>query len=152
MKIYSGNYNGKNLKVGIVASRFNSMITQQLIEGCEDGLLRNEVDGDNICLYKVPGCFEIPVIALNMAKSKKFDVIITLGAVIRGETPHFDFVASEVSKGVAQVSLQTGVPVIFGVITTDNMEQALERAGIKSGNKGFFAALSAIETADLIKK
>lgn len=152
MKVFEGNYNGEGLKVCIVASRFNSIIVEQLIKGCEDGLVRNGVKTEDISLFKVPGAFEIPFLCKKLSDSKKYDVIIALGAVIRGETPHFDYVASEVSKGIANVSLKTDIPVIFGVVTTDNTEQALERAGVKSGNKGFDAAVTAIETVDLLKK
>jgi 6,7-dimethyl-8-ribityllumazine synthase len=151
MKIINGNYEGKGCKIAIIASRFNSLIVEQLIQGAMDGLLRHSVSEENIEIYKVPGAFEIPLIAQKIAESKKFNAIIALSAVIRGETPHFDYVSSEVSKGIASVSLKTGIPVIFGVLTTDNTEQALERAGIKSGNKGFDAAMTALETVNLLK-
>ena len=152
MKIINGVFNGDNVKVGIVASRFNSLIVEQLILGAVDGLTRNNVSKDNIEIVKVPGAFEIPLISKKMAKSSKYDVIIALSAVIRGETPHFDYVSSEVSKGIAHVGLETEVPVIFGVLTTDNTEQALERAGIKAGNKGFDATLTALETVSVLKQ
>lgn len=133
------------MKVGIVASRFNSFIVTKLLDGAVDGLVRHGVDEENITAAWVPGAFEIPVIARKMAESDKYDAVIALGAVIRGSTTHYDYVCSEVSKGVAQVSLQTGKPVMFGVITTENIEQAIERAGSKAGNKGYDCALSAIE-------
>ena len=136
----------------IIVSRFNDFIGSKLLEGAIDELKRHGVNSDNIDIVKVPGAFEIPVIALKCAKTNKYSAIITLGAVIKGSTPHFDYVSAEVSKGVAQVSLQTGVPVIFGVLTTDNIEQAIERAGTKAGNKGSDAAKSAIEMADLMSK
>ena len=124
---------------------------EQLIQGAIDGLVRHGVSEENIEIFKVPGAFEIPLIAQKIADTKKYNAIIALSAVIRGETPHFDYVSSEVSKGIASVSLKTGVPVIFGVLTTDNTEQALERAGIKSGNKGFDAAMTALEIVNLLK-
>ena len=133
------------MKVGIVASRFNSFIVTKLLDGAVDGLVRHGVDEENITAAWVPGAFEIPVIARKMAESDKYDAVIALGAVIRGSTTHYDYVCSEVSKGVAQVSLQTGKPVMFGVITTENIEQAIERAGSKAGNKGYDCALAAIE-------
>jgi len=151
MKVFEGNFNGKGCKIAIVASRFNSTIVEQLIKGCEDGLLRNGVKDSDISLFKVPGAFELPQLAKRLSVSGKFDGIVVLGAVIRGETPHFDFVATEVSKGVAAVSFESKLPVIFGVLTTDNTEQALHRSGIKSGNKGFDAALSCLEAIDLYK-
>lgn len=135
----------------IIVSRFNDFIGSKLLEGAIDELKRHGVNSDNIDIVKVPGAFEIPVIALKCAKANKYSTIITLGAVIKGSTPHFDYVSAEVSKGVAQVSLQTGVPVIFGVLTTDNIEQAIERAGTKAGNKGADAAKTAIEMANLVK-
>ncbi|MDD2716033.1 MAG: 6,7-dimethyl-8-ribityllumazine synthase [Candidatus Wallbacteria bacterium] len=151
MKIHEGHLNGKGLVIGIVLSRFNSLISEQLLSGCLDGLTRHGVAEAGIQVFKVPGAYEIPLIAKKLASSRKFDAVIALGAVIRGDTPHFDFIASEVSKGVAQASLETGVPITFGVLTTDTLEQALERAGVKSGNKGFEAAQSAIESANLLK-
>ncbi|PLX17397.1 MAG: 6,7-dimethyl-8-ribityllumazine synthase [Candidatus Muiribacterium halophilum] len=151
MKVFEGNFNGKGCKIAIAASRFNSTIVEQLIKGCEDGLLRNGVKDSDISLFKVPGAFELPQLANRLAASKKYDGVVVLGAVIRGETPHFDYVAAEVSKGVASVSFESKTPVIFGVLTTDNTEQALHRSGIKSGNKGFEAALSCLETIDLYK-
>lgn len=140
------------MKVGIVASRFNEIIVTKLLNGAVDGLVRHGVSDKNITAAWVPGAFEIPVIAQKMAESGKFDAIIAVGAVIRGATSHYDYVCAEVSKGVAQVGLKTGVPVLFGVITTENIEQAIERAGSKSGNKGYDCALSAIEMVNLIKK
>lgn len=140
------------MKVGIVASRFNEIIVTKLLNGAVDGLVRHGVSDKNITAAWVPGAFEIPVIAQKMAESGKFDAIIAVGAVIRGATSHYDYVCAEVSKGVAQVGLKTGVPVLFGVITTENIEQAIERAGSKAGNKGYDCALSAIEMVNLIKK
>lgn len=151
MKILEGKFQGKGLKIAIVVSRFNSFITEQLLLGALDCLKRNGVDEENITIAKVPGAYEIPLVCKKMAE-KNFDAIIALGAVIRGNTPHFDYVASEVAKGVAQVSLESGKPVIFGVLTTDTIEQAVERAGTKAGNKGFESAQSAIEMASLLKE
>ena len=138
-------------KFCIIVSRFNDFICSKLLAGAVDELKRHGVNSDNIDIVKVPGAFEIPVIALKCAKTKKYDAVITLGAVIKGSTPHFDYVSAEVSKGVASVSLQTEVPVIFGVLTTDSIEQAIERAGTKAGNKGADAAKTAIEMANLVK-
>ncbi len=152
MKIIEGNLTAKNKKFGIVVSRFNELISTQLLSGAQDCLLRHECKNDNITVAWVPGSFEIPLAAKKMAQSSKYDAIICLGAVIRGDTPHFEYIASEVSKGVANVGLETGVPVIFGIITSDTIEQALERAGIKAGNKGWDAALSAIEMVNLLTK
>ena len=140
------------MKVGIVASRFNEIIVNKLLGGAEDGLVRHGVAEENIDTAWVPGAFEIPITAKKMAETGKYDVIIALGAVIRGDTSHYDLVCSEVAKGVAQVQLTTGVPVMFGVVTTDNIEQAIARAGSKSGNKGYDCALSAIEMVNLIEK
>lgn len=139
------------LRVGIVVSRFNGFIAERLLEGALDALIRHGAADGDISVVRVPGAFEIPLVAQKLAGSGKYDAIICLGAVIRGATPHFDYVAAEVSKGVAQVSLKTGVPVAFGVLTTDSIEQAVERAGTKAGNKGFDAAMTAIETANLLK-
>lgn len=152
MKIIEGNLTAKNKKFGIVVSRFNELISTQLLSGAQDCLLRHECKNDNITVAWVPGSFEIPLAAKKMAQSSNYDAIICLGAVIRGGTPHFEYIASEVSKGVANVGLETGVPVIFGIITSDTIEQALERAGIKAGNKGWDAALSAIEMVNLLTK
>ena len=147
-----GDLNGKGFKFGIVAARFNDFITGRLLEGAVDGLRRHGVAESDIEIVKVPGSYEIPLAAKIMANSKKYNAVICLGAVIRGATPHFEYVSAEVSKGVAAVSMDTGVPVIFGVLTTDTIEQAIERAGSKSGNKGWDAALSAIEMANVVKK
>jgi 6,7-dimethyl-8-ribityllumazine synthase len=152
MRTIEGKLDGKGLKFGIVIARFNEFISGKLLSGCLDGLKRHNVDEKGIDVIWSPGAFEIPVLAKKMAEGKKYDAVICLGAVIRGATPHFDYVASEVSKGVAHVSLETGLPVIFGVLTTDNLEQAIERAGTKGGNKGFDAALAAIEMANLMKE
>lgn len=153
MKTYEGQLTTtKDDKFCIIVSRFNDFIGSKLLAGAVDELKRHGVLVDNIDVVKVPGAFEIPVIAQKCAQTKKYDAIITLGAVIKGSTPHFDYVSAEVSKGVAQVSLQTGVPVIFGVLTTDSIEQAIERAGTKAGNKGADAAKTAIEMANLIRE
>ena len=136
MKTIEGKLDAKGLRFGIVIARFNEFISGKLLSGCVDGLKRHGADDKNIDVIWSPGAFEIPILAKKVAESKKYDAVICLGAVIRGATPHFDYVASEVSKGVAHVGLETGVPVIFGVLTTDNIEQAIERAGTKSGNKG----------------
>ncbi len=151
MRVLEGNVIGKELKIGIVASRFNEFIVSKLIGGAEDALVRHGVDTDDIDLAWVPGAFEIPVVAQKMAKSGKYDAVLCLGAVIKGSTSHYDYVCAEVSKGIAQVGLATGVPTIFGVLTTDNIEQAIERAGTKAGNKGFDTACSAIEMVNLMK-
>jgi len=150
-KFYEGKLDAKGLKIGIVVARFNSFIAERLLDGALDALIRHGADDKNIEVARVPGAFEIPLTTARMAQSGKYDALICLGAVIRGSTPHFDYVASEVSKGVAQVSLSSGVPVAFGVLTTDTIEQAVERAGTKAGNKGFDAAMTAIETANLLK-
>lgn len=151
MKTLEGNVVANNVKVAIVAARFNEFIVSKLIGGAEDALLRHGVNGDDITLAWVPGAFEIPVIAKKMAESGKYDAVLCLGAVIRGDTSHYDYVCAEVSKGIAQVELSTGVPTLFGVVTTDNIEQAIQRAGTKSGNKGYDVACSAIEMVNLIK-
>ena len=151
MKIYEGNVTGKNLKFAIVVARFNEFITSKLLSAALDTLKRHETPEENISVAWVPGAFEIPLVAKKFAESKKFDAVICLGAVIRGATTHYDYVCNEVSKGVAQVSLQTGVPTIFGVVTTENIQQAVERAGTKVGNKGSDAAMSAMEMANLLK-
>lgn len=150
-KIYEGNLLGKGLKFGLVVSRFNEFFSQKLLAGAQDALLRHGVNETDIEVAWTPGSFEIPLVAQKMAGKKKYNAVICLGAVIRGGTPHFDYIAAEVSKGIAKVSLDTGVPVIFGVITTDTLEQAIERSGTKDGNKGFDAAVSAIEMANLVK-
>lgn len=149
-KVIQGMLDAKAKSFGISVSRFNEFITQKLLEGALDCLRRHGADDDKITIAWVPGSFEIPYAASKMAQSKKFDAVITLGAVIRGQTPHFDFIANEVAKGVARISLDTGVPAIFGVITADTLEQAIERAGTKAGNKGWDAALSAIEMTRLL--
>ena len=151
MKIYEGQLTTTNEKFCIIISRFNDFIGSKLLSGAVDELKRHGVSEDNIEVVKVPGAFEIPIAAQKFAKSGKYNAIITLGAVIKGSTPHFDYVSAEVSKGIANVSLETGIPVIFGVLTTDNIEQAIERAGTKSGNKGADAAKAAIEMANLVK-
>lgn len=150
-QFYEGKLESKGLKFGIIVSRFNSFISERLLEGAVDALVRHGADSNDIHVARVPGAFEIPLAAKKMAESGKYDAIICLGAVIRGSTPHFDYVAAEVSKGVASVSLDSGVPVAFGVLTTDSIEQAVERAGTKAGNKGFEAAVTAIETVNLLK-
>ena len=152
MKILEGNLVAQNIKVALVAARFNEFIVSKLISGAVDGLKRHNVTDDDITLAWVPGAFEIPVIASKLAKSGKYDAVICLGAVIRGATSHYDYVCNEVSKGVAHVSLETGIPVLFGVLTTDTIEQAIERAGTKAGNKGYDCALSAIEMINLSKE
>ncbi|MCL2295293.1 MAG: 6,7-dimethyl-8-ribityllumazine synthase [Spirochaetes bacterium] len=151
MKVYEGKFSGKGVRVGIVAARFNELIVSKLIEGALDALRRHDANEDDISIAWVPGAFEIPTVASKMVKSGKYDVVICLGAVIRGSTTHYDYVCSEVSKGIASISLNSGVPVIFGIVTTENIEQAIERAGTKSGNKGFDAALSALEMVSLLK-
>lgn len=151
-KIIQGDLSGKGLKIGIVAARFNDFITGRLVDGALDGLQRHGVADNDIEVLKVPGSYEIPLAAKKMAQSKKYHAVICLGAVIRGATPHFEYVSAEVSKGVASVSMETGLPVIFGVLTTDTIEQAIERAGAKSGNKGWDAALAAIEMANVVRQ
>jgi len=152
MKVLEGKLVAKNARIGIVAARFNEFIVSKLISGAVDGLVRHEVADDDITLAWVPGAFEIPLVAEKMAKSGKYDAVICLGAVIRGATTHYDYVCSEVSKGVATVGLKTGVPVMFGVLTTENIEQAIERAGTKAGNKGYDCAVAAIEMINLGKE
>ena len=151
MKTYEGNLVSRGIRVGIVAARFNEFITSRLVDGALDGLKRHETAEADIQIAWVPGAFEIPLIASKMAKSGKYDAVICLGAVIRGSTSHYDYVCSEVSKGIAAVSLETGVPVMFGVLTTDTIEQAIERAGTKAGNKGFACAEGAIEMVNLTR-
>lgn len=150
IKTYEGNLIAKDLRFGIVIGRFNEFISSKLLGGAIDGFIRHGADEADIETAWVPGAFEIPLVAQKMAGSKKYNAVICLGAVIRGSTPHFDYVASEVSKGIAKVSLDTGIPVIFGVLTTDTIEQAIERAGTKAGNKGYDAAVTAIEMANLL--
>ena len=150
-KRFEGMLLGKGLKFGLVVSRFNEFFSQKLLEGAQDALLRHGVNEEDIEVAWTPGSFEIPLIAQKLAQTKKYHAVICLGAVIRGGTPHFDYIAAEVTKGIANVNLSTGVPVIYGVITTDTLEQAIERSGTKAGNKGFDAAVSAIEMANLVK-
>jgi len=152
MKVIQGELQAKGLKFAIIVSRFNDFITGKLLEGAVDGLLRHGAKEEDIDVIKVPGAFEIPLTAKKVASKGSYNALICLGTVIRGATPHFDYVAAEVSKGVAAASMETGVPIAFGVLTTDTIEQAVERAGTKSGNKGFDAAMSAIEMAQVFKK
>ena len=152
MKLYEGKLVSKDIKIGIVVARFNEFITSKLLGGAVDALKRHDVDDDNIEVAWVPGAFEIHLIASKMAKSNKYDAIICLGAVIRGNTTHYDYVCSEVSKGIAHISLNSDIPVMFGVVTTENIEQAIERAGTKAGNKGFDCAVGAIEMVNLIRE
>ena len=152
MKVYEGKLVSKDVKIGIVAARFNEFITSKLLGGAVDALNRHEIPEENIEVAWVPGAFEIPLIASKMAKSGRYDAVICLGAVIRGSTSHYDYVCSEVSKGIASVSLASDVPVMFGVLTTDTIEQAIERAGTKAGNKGFDCAVGAIEMVNLIRE
>ena len=151
-KVIEGNLIAKGKSFGIVASRFNDFITKELLAGCVDALVRHGADEKDVVVVWAPGAFEIPLVAQKMARAKAYDAIICLGTVIRGSTPHFDYIAAEVSKGIAKVSLDTGVPVVFGVITADTIEQAIERAGTKDGNKGKDAAASAIEMANLLSQ
>ena len=151
MRTLEGNVIGNGLKIGIVAARFNEFIVSKLISGAEDAPIRHGVENDNVDLAWVPGAFEIPVVAQKMAQSGKYDAVLCLGAVIRGATSHYDYVCTEVSKGIAAVGMKTGVPTLFGILTTDNIEQAIERAGTKAGNKGYDAACSAIEMVNLLK-
>lgn len=151
MKVLEGKLTAEGLRIGIVAARFNEFITNKLVSGAIDALTRHGASAENMTMAWVPGAFEISLAAQKMASSGKFDAVICLGAVIRGSTPHFDYVSNEVTKGVAHVGLQTGVPTVFGVLTTDTIEQAIERAGTKAGNKGFDAAMTAIEMANLLK-
>lgn len=151
MKTYEGNLVANDMKVGIVVARFNEFITSKLLGGAMDGLLRHDVKEEDIHVAWVPGAFEIPLIASKMAKSGKYDAVICLGAVIRGATSHYDYVCNEVSKGIATASMNSDIPVMFGVVTTENIEQAIERAGTKAGNKGYDCALGAIEMVNLIR-
>ena len=152
MKTFEGKLVSKEIRIGIVAARFNEFITSKLLSGAVDGLLRHDVQEKDIHVAWVPGAFESPLIASKMAKSGKYDGVICLGAVIRGATSHYDYVCNEVSKGIAAVSLESGVPVMFGILTTENIEQAIERAGTKSGNKGYDCALGVIEMVNLIRE
>ncbi len=151
MNVIEGRLAGEGLKIALVVSRFNSFITERLLEGALDCLRRHGVADSGLTMVRVPGAWEIPLVAQRLAKAKAHDAVICLGAVIRGSTPHFDYVAAEVSKGIAHVSLESGVPILFGVLTTDTLEQAVERAGSKSGNKGYAAAESALEMINLLK-
>lgn len=151
MKIVEGVLKGEGLKMGVVVSRFNSFITERLLTGAMDALTRHGVQKRDVVIYRVPGSFEIPLLAKKLASSGMYDSLVCLGALVRGQTPHFDFISSEVTKGLAQVSMESGTPVSFGVITADTTEQAIERAGTKMGNKGFEAAVTAIEMANLLK-
>jgi len=150
-KRFEGMLLGKGLKFGIVVSRFNDFFSTKLLEGAQDALLRHGVNEEDIEVAWVPGSFEVPLIAQKLAQTKRYDAIICLGAVVRGDTPHFEYIAAEVTKGIAKVGLDTGLPIIYGIITTDTLEQAIERSGTKAGNKGFTAAVSAIEMANLSK-
>ena len=152
MKTVEGNLIAKGKKFGIVASRFNDFMTKELVSGCSDTLIRHGAQESDLSVAWVPGAFEIPLAAQKLAKTKAFDALICLGTVIRGATPHFDYIAAEVSKGIAKISLESGLPVIFGIITADTIEQAIERSGSKDGNKGRDAALSAIEMVNLLEK
>ncbi len=152
MKKIEGMIVANGAKIGIVAARFNEFIVSKLVSGAEDALLRHSVNSDDISVAWVPGAFEIPVVAKKMAMSGKYDAVICLGAVIRGATSHYDYVCNEVSKGIASVSLESGIPVMFGVVTTENIEQAIERAGTKAGNKGYDCAMGALEMIDLMKQ
>ena len=152
MKVYEGKLVAKGLKFGVIVARFNEFIGGKLLSGALDGLKRHGVEEEEVEIAWVPGAFEIPLVAKKMAKSGKYDGVICLGAVIRGATSHYEYVSGEVTKGIASVSLETGVPVIFGILTTENIEQAIERAGTKAGNKGYDAAATAIEMANLLKE
>ena len=152
MRVLEGKVVAEGIRVGIVAARFNEFITSKLVAGALDGLKRHNVEEEQVDVAWVPGAFEIPLIASKMAKSGKYDAVICVGAVIRGNTSHYDYVCNEVSKGIASVSLESGIPVLFGVLTTENIEQAIERAGTKAGNKGYDCALSAIEMVNLIRE
>ena len=151
MKIYEGKLVSEGIRVGVVCARFNDFLVSKLLSGCEDGLLRRGVRGEDISVAWVPGAFEIPLVAQRMARSGKYDAVIALGAVIRGSTSHYDYVCAEVSKGIAHAALESGVPVMFGVLTTDTIEQAIERAGSKAGNKGAECAQGAIEMVNLLR-
>lgn len=151
-RIIEGLLNAEGLRFGIIVSRFNGFIAERLLEGALDALTRHGASDSSITVVRVPGSFEIPLVAQKMAERGEFDAVICLGAIIRGATPHFDYVAAETAKGIAQASMKSGIPVIFGVLTTDTIEQAVERAGTKAGNKGFDAAMTAIETARLLRE
>jgi 6,7-dimethyl-8-ribityllumazine synthase len=149
--VHEGHLNGKGLRFAIVASRWNDFISARLVDGALDALERLGAEEKLVAIYKVPGAFEIPLLALTLAESGKFDAVICVGTIIRGQTPHFEYIAGEVARGIGEAGLQTGVPVIFGVITADNLDQAIERAGVKLGNKGFEAATTAVELVNLYK-
>ena len=149
--IHQGRLNAEGFRFALIASRWNDFITARLVEGALDALDRLGADEKSVELYKVPGSFEIPLLALKLASSEKYDAVICLGTIIRGQTPHFEYIAGEVTKGIAQVGMQTGVPVIYGIVTADTLEQAIDRAGVKLGNKGFEAAMSAVELVNLYK-
>jgi 6,7-dimethyl-8-ribityllumazine synthase len=151
MKTYQGKLQAKGLKIGIVVSRFNQFISERLLEGALDALHKLGAEEGDLSVYKVPGAFEVPMMAKKLAKAKKVDGIVCLGALIRGDTPHFDYLSAEVTKGLAQVSLEEGVPVSFGILTVDTVEQGIERAGTKAGNKGWDAALAVVETLNLVR-
>ena len=150
-KVFQGMLLGEGLKFGVVVSRFNEFVTRKLLDGAQDALLRHGVSQGDIDIAWVPGSFEIPLIVGKLARTKKYDAVICLGAVIRGETPHYEYIATEVTKGIAKIGLETGLPITYGIITADSLEQAIERAGTKAGNKGFDAAVDAIEMANLLK-
>jgi 6,7-dimethyl-8-ribityllumazine synthase len=150
--VIQGSLSSTGLKLGIIASRFNDFVTSRLLSGALDALERTGASDANIVVVKVPGSFEIPLAAQKLARTKQYDALICLGTLIRGETPHFEYICSEVTKGIAAVSLEAGIPVAFGVLTADTVEQAIDRAGLKSGNKGFDAAMSAVEMANLVKQ
>jgi 6,7-dimethyl-8-ribityllumazine synthase len=152
MKTYQGKLQAKGLKIGIVVSRFNQFISERLLEGALDALQKLGAEDADISIYRVPGSFEVPIIAKKLAKDKKVDGIVCLGALIRGDTPHFDFLSAEITKGLAQVAMEEGVPVAFGILTVDTVEQGIERAGTKGGNKGWDAVFSVVETLNLIKE
>ncbi len=152
MRVFEGKLLAKGLRFGIIVSRFNDFIGERLLGGALDALKRNGADEQDVDIFKVPGAFEMPLIAKKVAQSGKYDAVICVGAVIRGGTPHFDYVAAEVSKGIANVAIEAGIPISFGVLTTDTLEQAIDRAGAKSGNKGWDAAFAAVEMANLIKQ
>lgn len=149
--IHEGQLNGKGFRFAIVASRWNDFISSRLVEGALDALARLGVTDKAVAVFKVPGAFEIPLLALKVAGSKKFDAVICLGTIIRGQTPHFEYIANEVTRGISQAGIETGVPVVFGIITADNLDQAIDRAGVKLGNKGFEAATTAVELVNLYK-
>jgi len=151
-QIHQGRLNAEGFRFALIASRWNDFITSRLVEGALDALERLGADEKSVKLYKVPGSFEIPLLALKLASSGKYDAVICLGTIIRGQTPHFEYIAGEVTKGIAQAGMQTGVPVIYGIVTADTLEQAIDRAGVKLGNKGFEAAMSAVELVNLYKE